>query len=65
MKFNETSANPVIRDEDRIDEATLPELNQHVVSRHKRHSLVESDADVSKSDLSRLGSSNGEDYREG
>jgi hypothetical protein len=65
VKFNETSVNPVIRHEDKIDEATLPELTQHAVSRSKRHSLVESDADVPKSHVSDLGSSNGADYREG
>ena len=65
MKFNKTSVIPVIRDEDRIDEATLPELSQHALSRHKRHPLVESDADVSKSQHRDCCSPNGEDYREG
>jgi hypothetical protein len=65
VKLNETSVMPVIRHEDKIDEATLPELTQHVVSRYKRHSLVESDADVSKSNPRSIGPPNGEDYREG
>lgn len=62
MKFNETS---IIRDEDRIDEATLPELTQLVNSRPKRNALVESDADVSKSHPGCLSSPDGANHREG
>ena len=54
-----------LREEDRIDEATLPEPTQHVNPRHKRHSLVEQDASVAKSGDCYVCSPYGANCREG
>lgn len=54
-----------LREEDKIDEATLPEPTQHVSPRRQRHTLVESDAYVAESRDCYVCSPHGANCREG